>query len=106
MPRPRSRRWLRSSTEALEQEQHIAKAACLLADRYRAERDGARAATEATKSKVADAALFDTDVQSAIRKALYADGATVGVIDRDSPEAAERLQKVVGRMFQRPGGSD
>lgn len=57
---------------ALEQEKQISKAACTLADRYRAERDGARAATEATKSKALDGALFGNDVQSAIREALGA----------------------------------
>ena len=103
MLRPSSRRWLRSWTEALEQERHIAKAACLLADRYRAERDGARAATEATKSKALDAALFGNDVRSAIAKALSGEPNTVGdAIDRDSPEAAARLAKTVPLMFQRP----
>jgi hypothetical protein len=53
------------------------KAACLLADRYRAERDGARAATEATKSKLVDAVTDRGTVREAIQTALRNPGATV-----------------------------
>jgi hypothetical protein len=58
------------------------KAACGLADRYRAERDGARAATEATKSKLVDAVGERGSVRDAIRMALGSPGATVSFDDR------------------------
>ena len=54
------------------------KASCALADRYAKERDGARAATEALKSKALDAGLRDADVRSAILKALAAPTYTGG----------------------------
>ena len=74
---------LERAEKSLAQETAISKSACTLADRYRAERDGARAATEATKSKALDGALFGNDVQSAIREAL---GATAIQKNAPAPE--------------------
>ena len=46
------------------------KAACELADRYRRERDGARAENAAVKSKLTDAVVERGSVREAIQKSL------------------------------------
>jgi hypothetical protein len=56
--------------ELLARERAIAKAACVLADRYKSERDGARAETIAVKSKVADAGHEPASVRYAIQQSL------------------------------------
>jgi hypothetical protein len=65
-----------------DQLEEMFKAACSLADRYRKERDGARAATEATKSKLVDAVTDRGTVREAIQTSLRSPGATVTFSDR------------------------
>jgi hypothetical protein len=82
---------LEALRSALAQEQAVSKAACRLADRYKKERDGARAEKAAVISKVASAS---ESVSDAVAKALAGSrGKNLLARDRDAL-AKDRRPKV------------